>query len=199
MNPSVSRRNEPTSAAGAARKNRWDFLNNPSLVGLIITDMAGSIVFCTRNWKPDPRDVKAVVDAWRGGNSIAVTLHSVKFSVLQSIQNRFIGTNIRKVGHLVGVTTTSSQRLLAFFLLDDNIHDGYMNIARASRATGQVKPSGQVKRDDNPLENTIGDSVLAELNDITTNAAPDLNAYFAEAAATAARQQEASKRRIQFP
>nr|MDO8110283.1 profilin family protein [Candidatus Sigynarchaeota archaeon] len=112
---------------------------NPSIAGVIITSMTGDIIYCTSNWQPNPQEVKNVINAWRGGNSISVTLQGVKFSVLQSVQDRFISTNIKKQGHLVGATTPGGQCLLGFVLPDAAYDGAYMDVARAA---GQIRPGG---------------------------------------------------------
>jgi hypothetical protein len=112
---------------------------NPSIAGVIIASMTGEIIFCTSNWQPSPQEVKTVVNAWRGGNSISVTLQGVKFSVLQSTSERLISTNIKKQGHLVGATTPGGQCVLGFVLPDAAYDGAYMDIARAA---GQIRPGG---------------------------------------------------------
>ncbi len=112
---------------------------NPSIAGVIIASMSGEIIFCTSNWQPSPQEVKTVVNAWRGGNSISVTLQGVKFSVLQSTSERLISTNIKKQGHLVGATTPGGECVLGFVLPDAAYDGAYMDIARAA---GQIRPGG---------------------------------------------------------
>ncbi|MEX2680546.1 MAG: hypothetical protein Q6373_003030 [Candidatus Sigynarchaeota archaeon] len=112
---------------------------NPSIAGVIITTMTGDIIYCTSNWQPTPQEVKTVINAWRGGNSISVTLQGVKFSVLQSTTERFISTNIKKQGHLVGATTPGGQCVLGFVLPDAAYDGAYMDLARAA---GQIRPGG---------------------------------------------------------
>ncbi|NMC06373.1 MAG: hypothetical protein GYA24_14245 [Candidatus Lokiarchaeota archaeon] len=112
---------------------------NPSIAGVIVASMTGDIIFCTSNWQPTPQEVKNVVNAWRGGNSISVTLQGVKFSVLQSTSERFISTNIKKQGHLVGATTPGGQCVLGFVLPDAAYDGAYMDVARAA---GQMRPGG---------------------------------------------------------
>ncbi len=112
---------------------------NPSIAGVIITTMTGDIIYCTPNWAPTPQEVKIVVNAWRGGNSISVTLQGVKFSVLQSTSERLISTNIKKQGHLVGATTPGGECVLGFVLPDAAYDGAYMDVARAA---GQIRPGG---------------------------------------------------------
>ncbi|MBN2150208.1 MAG: hypothetical protein JW839_02060 [Candidatus Lokiarchaeota archaeon] len=112
---------------------------NPSIAGVILTSMTGDIIYCTPNWQPTPQEVKIVVNAWRGGNSISVTLQGVKFSVLQSTSERLISTNIKKQGHLVGASTPGGQCLLGFVLPDAAYDGAYMDIARAA---GQIREGG---------------------------------------------------------
>jgi len=112
---------------------------NPSIAGVIITDMNGDIIYCTSNWQPSTQEVKNVVSSWRGGNAVSVMLQGVKFSVLQCTSERFISTNIKKQGHLVGSTTPGGQNVLGFVLPDSAYDGAYMDIARAA---GQIRPGG---------------------------------------------------------
>ncbi|HME54766.1 MAG TPA: hypothetical protein VKM55_21350 [Candidatus Lokiarchaeia archaeon] len=112
---------------------------NPSIAGVIITDMSGEIIYCTSNWQPSPQEVKNVINSWRGGNSVSVILQGVKFSVLQSMPERFISTNIKKQGHLVGALTPGGQCVLGFILPDSAYDGAYMDLARAA---GQIRPGG---------------------------------------------------------
>lgn len=112
---------------------------NPSIAGVIITDMSGEIIYCTSNWQPSPQEVKNVINSWRGGNSVSVMLQGVKFSVLQCMPERFISTNIKKQGHLVGAMTPGGQCVLGFILPDSAYDGAYMDLARAA---GQIRPGG---------------------------------------------------------
>lgn len=112
---------------------------NPTIAGVIVTSMAGDMAFITPGWNADPNEVKRVVNAWRGGNSIAVTLAEVKFTVLQCYPERFISTNIKKQGHLVGATTPMGQCVLAFVTPEGAYDGAYMDVARAA---GQMRPGG---------------------------------------------------------
>ena len=112
---------------------------NPSIAGVIVTGMTGGIKFVTNGWNPDPNEVKRVINAWRGGASISVTLAGVKFSVLQSTPERFISTNIKKQGHLVGASTPQGECVLGFINPDGAYDGAYADIARAA---GQMRPGG---------------------------------------------------------
>ncbi len=101
--------------------------------------MSGDMIYVTPNWAPDPMEIKKVVNAWRGQNSISVTLQGVKFSVLQAVAERFISTNIKKQGHLVGATTPMGECVLGFVLPDGAYDGAYMDV---SRAAGQMRPGG---------------------------------------------------------
>jgi hypothetical protein len=106
---------------------------------IVITTMTGDIIYCTPDWQPTPQEVKTVINAWRGGNSITVTFQGVNFSVLQSTTERLISTNIKKQGHLVGATTPGGQCVLALVPPDEAYDDVYLDLARAA---GQIRPGG---------------------------------------------------------
>jgi hypothetical protein len=126
---------------------------NPSIAGLVVTSVSGEIYYCTPNWQPDPNDVKKVVAAWRGGNAVSVMLQGVKFSCLQANSERFIATNIKKQGHLVGAMTPSQMCVLAFVLPDSAYDGAYMDV---SRAAAQMRPGGSAANMSSVVAATAG-------------------------------------------
>jgi hypothetical protein len=119
----VPERYEPTGVAGAVKKNVRSFLNNPSIAGIVITNIAGDFIYCSSNWNPDQYDVKEVIKGCCGGIVTSVKMHGVIFSIQQSRLDRFISTNIKKAGYLIGAATPGGQYLLAFILPSD-VYDG---------------------------------------------------------------------------
>jgi hypothetical protein len=156
---------EPISAADAIRKHDQFFLNNSSIAGIILTDMAGDIIYCSSNWNPDLHDVKEVIKGWRGGIATAVKIHGVSFSILQSRPDRFVSTNIKKAGHLIGAVTPGGQYLLAF-ILPSEAYDGVLHDLAA--AAGNIRPGGT--------------SPFSEWAGMIASTDPDLNVYFRELA-----------------
>ncbi|MHA1793597.1 MAG: hypothetical protein ACTSVI_13210 [Promethearchaeota archaeon] len=112
---------------------------NPSIAGVCVTSMMGDIKFTSANWNPNPAEIKRMVNAWRGGSAMSVTIGGVKFSVLQSSPERFISTNIKKQGHLVGAVTPQGDCVIGFVTPDGAYDGAYMDIARAA---GQMKAGG---------------------------------------------------------
>jgi hypothetical protein len=61
----------------------------------------GKVLHSTSNWNVS-KDVKGVFASWSSGNSQSVTMDGIRYSVLQMQPERFIATNRKKKGHLVG-------------------------------------------------------------------------------------------------
>ncbi|MBD3188604.1 hypothetical protein GF325_17375 [Candidatus Bathyarchaeota archaeon] len=115
---------------------------NPSIAGVCVTSMMGKILYVSQGWQPDPSEIQRAVSAWTGGSAIAVTISGVKFSVLQSSPERFISTNIKKQGHLVGAKTPSGECVLGFVLPDGAYDGAYMDLARAA---GEMRQGGSAQ------------------------------------------------------
>jgi hypothetical protein len=156
---------EPISAPDAIRKHDQFFLSNSSIAGIILTDMTGDIIYCSSNWNPDPYDVKEVIKGWRGGIATSVNIKGVKFPILQSRPDRFISTNIKKAGHLIGATTPGGQYLLAFILPSEAYDGAFHDLAAAARNIG-----------------TGGTVPFSEWAGMIASTGPDLNIYFKELA-----------------
>jgi hypothetical protein len=59
------------------------------------------VLHSTSNWSVS-KDVKGVFASWSSGSAQSVNMDGIRYSVLQMQPERFIATNRKKKGHLVG-------------------------------------------------------------------------------------------------
>ncbi|MHA2392852.1 MAG: hypothetical protein ACXAEX_12970 [Promethearchaeota archaeon] len=76
----------------------------PDASQVAVIDKQGKILHSTGKWDIK-RDIKGVLANWTKGNAQFVTLNGVRYSILQMEPERFVATNRKNKGHLIGATT----------------------------------------------------------------------------------------------
>ncbi|MFX0069738.1 MAG: hypothetical protein ACFFAO_01480 [Candidatus Hermodarchaeota archaeon] len=120
-----------------------------------VVNGSGKILHTTDGWSVKS-DIKTVLSSWRSGNAQFVNLDGIRYSVLQMEPERFIGTNRKKKGHLIGATTPDgSQYMLAHIKPKAKgwFHMAYPAVARAAAMikgskSAAIELSTQINSDD---------------------------------------------------
>jgi len=74
---------------------------------VVVVGNKGKVIYSTSNWSTS-KDIKAVLASWDSGTAQFVSMSGIKYSVLQMAPERFIATNRKKKGHLVGTSILGS-------------------------------------------------------------------------------------------
>ena len=100
----------------------------------VVVNNSGKLLFSTKNWNVKG-DIKGVLGNWWSGNAQFVEMNKIRFSVLQMQPERFIATNRKKKGHLIGASTPDGEKYIIVYIkpkAKDWYHMAYPAVARAA-------------------------------------------------------------------
>ncbi len=106
----------------------------PDATQVALVDRQGKVLFTTGKWDVK-KDIKEVLSKWAGGNAQFVTLNGIRYSILQMEPERFIGTNRKNKGHLIGASTPDGKNYMLAHIRHKAkgwFHMAYPAIARAA-------------------------------------------------------------------
>ena len=106
----------------------------PDASQVAVIEKSGKILHSRGKWDVK-RDIKDVLANWTGGNAQFVTLDGVRYSVLQMEPERFIATNRKNKGHLIGAATLDGNTLFIAHIKPKAkgwFHMAYPALARAA-------------------------------------------------------------------
>ncbi|MFX1297734.1 MAG: hypothetical protein ACFFD2_23165 [Promethearchaeota archaeon] len=101
---------------------------------VVVVNKSGKILFSTKNWNVKG-DIKEVLANWWSGNAQFVVMNKIRFSVLQMEPERFIATNRKKKGHLIGASTPDGDKYVIAYIKPKAkgwYHMAYPAVARAA-------------------------------------------------------------------
>ena len=101
---------------------------------VVVVSNNAKILHSTSNWKV-AKDVKGVLASWGSGNALSVNMNGIRYSVLQMAPERFIATNRKKKGHLVGSSIPGTDIYIIAHIkpkAKNWMHMAYPAIARAA-------------------------------------------------------------------
>ncbi|MFX1388488.1 MAG: hypothetical protein ACFE9Z_00315 [Promethearchaeota archaeon] len=99
-----------------------------------IVDKGGKVLYSAGKWDVK-KDIKEVLKKWSSGNAQFVELNGIRYSILQMEPERFIGTNRKKKGHLIGASTPDGKMLMIAHVSPKAkgwFHMAYPAVARAA-------------------------------------------------------------------
>ncbi|MFX1574598.1 MAG: hypothetical protein ACFFB0_17795 [Promethearchaeota archaeon] len=106
----------------------------PDASDVAIIDKKGKVLYSTSKWDVK-NDIKAVLASWVSGNAQFVVLNGIRYSILQMEPERFIGTNRKKKGHLIGASTPDGDKYMVAHIRPKAkgwFHMAYPAVARAA-------------------------------------------------------------------
>lgn len=101
---------------------------------VVVVGNKGKVIYSTSNWSAS-KDIKAVLASWGSGTAQFVSMSGIRYSVLQMAPERFIATNRKKKGHLVGASILGSDIYLIAHIRPKAkgwMHMAYPAVARAA-------------------------------------------------------------------
>ncbi|MFX0006240.1 MAG: hypothetical protein ACFFA7_05100 [Promethearchaeota archaeon] len=106
----------------------------PDAVNVVVVDRQGKILVTIGKWDVK-KDIKEMLAKWGSGNAQFVTLSGIRYSILQMEPERFIGTNRKKLGHLIGASTPDGKLYMLAHIRPKAkgwFHMAYPAVARAA-------------------------------------------------------------------
>ncbi|MHA2036404.1 MAG: hypothetical protein ACW972_08130 [Promethearchaeota archaeon] len=106
----------------------------PDASKVVVVDKQGKTLFSSGKWEVK-KDIKEVIANWAEGNAQFVTLNGIKFSILQMEPERFVATNRKNKGHLIGATTPDGTMSFIAYIKPKAkgwFHMAYPAVARAA-------------------------------------------------------------------
>jgi hypothetical protein len=106
----------------------------PDATQVAVVDNSGKVLHSKGKWDVK-RDIKGVLASWKSGNAQFVTLDGIRYSILQMQPERFIATNRKNKGHLIGASTPERDTLFLAHIKPKAkgwFHMAYPAVARAA-------------------------------------------------------------------
>ncbi len=101
---------------------------------VVVVNNKAKVLHSTSNWRV-AKDVKGVLASWGSGSALFVNMNGIRYSVLQMAPERFIATNRKKKGHLVGSSIPGTDMYIIAHIRPKAkgwMHMAYPAIARAA-------------------------------------------------------------------
>ena len=106
----------------------------PDASQVAVVERSGKVIHSRGKWNVK-RDIKTVLTNWTGGNAKFVTLDGIRYSILQMEPERFIATNRKNKGHLIGASTPEGDTIFIVHIKPKAkgwFHMAYPAVARAA-------------------------------------------------------------------
>ena len=126
---------------------------------VVVINNKAKVLHSTSNWNVS-KDIKGVFASWSSGNAQSVNISGNKYSVLQMQPERFIATNRKKKGHLVGSSIPGTDTYIIAHIKPKAkgwMHMAYPAIARAAAMMTKGSKSQFIE-----TEVDVSESELAE-------------------------------------
>jgi len=125
---------------------------------VVVFGNKGKVIYSTSNWSVS-KDIKTVLASWGSGSAQFVNMNGIRYSVLRMAPERFIATNRKKKGHLVGASILGSEKYLIAHIKPKAkgwIHTAYPAVMRAAAMMTKGSKSQFVETEvDVSVENEI--------------------------------------------
>ena len=128
---------------------------------VVVVNNKAKILHSTGSWNVS-KDIKGLLASWGSGNAQFVNMSNIRYSVLQMAPERFIATNRKKKGHLVGSSIPGTDMYLIAHIKPKAkgwMHMAYPAIARAAAMMIKGTKSQFIETE----VNTSEDNELAEI------------------------------------
>ena len=119
----------------------------PDTSQVAVVDKQGKVLHSTGKWDVK-RDIKEVLANWTKGNGQYVTLNGIRYSILQMEPERFVATNRKNKGHLIGATTPDGKICFVAHIKPKAkgwFHMAYPAVARAAAMLKKDSKSGFIE------------------------------------------------------
>ncbi|MFW9878472.1 MAG: hypothetical protein ACFFG0_35770 [Candidatus Thorarchaeota archaeon] len=139
----------------------------PDASQVAVVDKAGKILFSTSKWDIK-NDIKEVLAKWASGTAQFVTLNGIRYSILQMEPERFIGTNRKNKGHLIGATTPDGKNYMLAHIKPKAKGWFHMAYPAVARAAAMLKKGSKSEFIDTDVEIKEEDHYKSATGEMTT-------------------------------
>jgi hypothetical protein len=101
---------------------------NETIGAIAVLDISGRVIYATENWKVNGSDV---INCWRNKDS-SVTIQNVRYSTLQTTEERLIATNVGGKGHIVMSIVGDKALIMAYVLPKGDAQGSYADVCRTA-------------------------------------------------------------------
>ncbi|MFX0039830.1 MAG: hypothetical protein ACFFCY_11990 [Promethearchaeota archaeon] len=151
----------------------------PDATHVALVDKQGKILFTTSKWDVKS-DIREVIAKWASGNAQFVTLAGIRYSILQMEPERFIGTNRKNKGHLIGAATPDGKNYMLAHIRPKAkgwFHMAYPAVARAAAMLKKGSQSEFIKTKVEMKEEETFESTAGELATYQAPPSPTVDPY----------------------
>jgi len=131
----------------------------PDASHVAVVDRTGKVLHSRGKWDVK-RDIKGVLADWTGGNAQFVTLDGIRYSILQMEPERFIATNRKNKGHLIGASAPDGNTLFIAHIKPKAKGWFHMAFPAVARAAAMMKK----KSESQFIETKVDLSSVSETN-----------------------------------
>jgi hypothetical protein len=106
----------------------------PDVMETALFNKKGKVLYSSNDWSIE-NEVKTLLSVWWSENAQFINLNGIRYSILQMEPERFVATNRKKQGHLVGAATPSMDKFLIAHISPKSkgwFHGAYPTVARAA-------------------------------------------------------------------
>jgi hypothetical protein len=135
----------------------------PDASQVAVIERSGKILHSRGKWDVK-RDIMGVLANWASGNAQFVTLDGIRYSILQMEPERFIATNRKNKGHLIGASTPDGNTLFIAHIKPKAKGWFHMAYPAVARAAAMIKK----KSESTFMESKVDLSDVSETNVIET-------------------------------
>lgn len=162
----------------------------PDASQVAVVERSGKLLHSRGKWDVK-RDIKDVITNWNNGNAQFVTLDGIRYSILQMEPERFIATNRKNKGHLIGASTPDGNTLFIAHIKPKTkgwFHMAYPAVARAAAMVTKKSESQFIETDvdlsnvseTNVVESSTGynsSSVLVQQSSIDSSLKAEIDGF----------------------
>ncbi|MFW9822019.1 MAG: hypothetical protein ACFFE4_03745 [Candidatus Thorarchaeota archaeon] len=119
----------------------------PDAAQVAVVDKQGKVLHLSGKWDVKG-EIKGVLTNWSKGNAQFVTLNGIRYSILQMEPERFVATNRKNKGHLIGATTPDGKICFIAHIRPKAkgwFHMAYPAVARAAAMLKKGSESGFIE------------------------------------------------------
>ncbi|MFX1374233.1 MAG: hypothetical protein ACFFA0_00335 [Promethearchaeota archaeon] len=131
----------------------------PDASQVAVVERGGKVLHSSGKWDVK-KDIKGVLSKWTSGNAQFVTLDEIRYSILQMEPERFIATNRKNKGHLIGASTPDGNTLFIAHIKPKAKGWFHMAYPAVARAAAMMKKKSESKF----LETDVDLSGVGEAN-----------------------------------
>ena len=140
---------------------------------VVVVGNKGKVIYSTSNWSVS-KDIKAVLASWGSGSAQFVNMKGIRYSVLQIAPERFIATNRKKKGHLVGASILGSDIYLIAHIRPKA--KGWMHLAypAVARAAAMMKKGSKSQFVETEVDVSVENELIAKSSSMVQ---PTIDSY----------------------